>query len=329
MMFSTGVPLTIESAKMYIGHSGTIGIILAQLASFDNNTGGYSYFPIDSTQIDVYATTPNPQIAQQVNVAAGDNTDTGATFLLNIPVPNPGNYVLIFTCHHNSSAFLNANIKTSPYPLSIPGVFSVTGNDFRDFGKADSVTYSHQFYYPFYNIGLRLDGCPAPGRTIVTATTEAGPIITQQGNLLVSSIASGNQWYLNDSLLTDSTTQQIQPSLPGSYFTTIVDPNTGCVLTSNSLVWTPSTGNPNQRIGLRVGPNPNPGVFHVSFFTTDGGDLSIGLYDMLGQKILEQDYGAFTGAFDQTFSTTAAAGIYTLQIIHGSNTYYTRIIVKH
>ena len=40
--FTTGVPLTIESAKMYIGYSGTIGLILAQLASFDYSTGSFS-----------------------------------------------------------------------------------------------------------------------------------------------------------------------------------------------------------------------------------------------------------------------------------------------
>ena len=329
VMFSTGVPLTIESAKMYIGHSGTIGLTLAQLANFNNNTGEYSYLPLDTVTLNVFATTPTPHDTIQWNVAAGDNTDTGATYLLNIPVPNPGNYIIIFNCLNHATAFLNANIKTNPYPLSIPGVFSVTGNDFRDLGKTDSITFSHQFYYPFYNIGLRLNGCPAPGRTAVAASTEAGPAITQQANLLVSSVAANNQWYLNDSLLTDSTAQQIQPSLPGSYYTTVVDPNTGCVLTSNAIVWTPSTGNANQRIGLRVGPSPTTGSFHVSFYMSDNGDLSIGLYDMLGQTILQQDYGAFTGAFDQTFSTTVASGIYTLKIVHGSNTYYTRIVVKH
>jgi hypothetical protein len=329
VMFSTGVPLTIESAKMYIGHSGTIGLILGQLASFNNTTGQYSYLPLDSVTLNVYATTPTPHDTVQWNVPAGDNTDTGSTFLLNIPVPNPGNYIIIFNCLNHSTAFLNANIPTNPYPLSIPGVFSITGNDFRDLGKPDSVTFSHQFYYPFYNIGLRLYGCPAPGRTTVTATTEAGPTITQQGNLLVSSVAANNQWYLNDSLLTDSTGQQIQPFLPGSYYTKVVDPNTGCVLTSNAIVWTPGTGSANQRIGLRVGPNPNTGAFNVSFYMTDAGDLSIGLYDMLGQRVLDQEYGAFTGAFSQSFSTTAASGIYTLKIIHGSNTYFTRVIIKH
>ena len=329
MQFTTGVPLTIESAKMYIGHSGTIDLTLAQLASYNNNTGQYFYLPMYTTTINVYATTQHPDTAQQVNVAAGDNTDTGATYLLNIPVPTPGSYIIIITCNNYASAFLNANIKTNPYPLTIPGVFSITGNDFRDLGKSDSITFSHKFYYPFYNIGLRLDGCPAPGRTVVTATTETGPTITQQGSQLVSSIASGNQWYLNDSLLTDSTTQQIQPYLPGTYYTTVIDPNTGCVLKSNSLVWTPATGTPNQRIGLKVGPSPGPGVIHVSFYMLDTGDLSIGLYDMLGQQVFLQEYGAFTGVFNQTFSVTAAAGVYTLKIIHGSNTYYTRIIIKH
>ncbi len=89
VMFTTGVPLTIESAKMYIGHSGQISFTLAQLASFNENTGQYSYLPLYNTTIDVYATAAKPDTAQQVNVSPSDNTDTGATYLLNIPVPTP------------------------------------------------------------------------------------------------------------------------------------------------------------------------------------------------------------------------------------------------
>lgn len=330
VMFTTGVPLTIESAKMYIGYRGTIGLTLAQLASYDDNTGEYYYTPIDTFTLNVYATTPHPDSAQQVDVAAGDNTDTGATFLLNIPVPNPGNYVIIFNCNGYASAFLNANIKYNEYPFTIPGVFSITGNDFRDLGKADSVTYSHQFYYPFYDISLRLDGCPGTQRTAVTATSETAPVITQQGpDLLVSSAASGNQWYLNDSLLTDSTGPSIQPSLPGSYYTSVADATTNCSLISNAIVWTPSTGSGTQRIGLRVGPNPNTGNFNVSFYMTNTADLSIELFDMLGQKVYEEDHPGFTGAFSENIGTTLANGMYVMKIIHGTDTYEYKIIVKH
>ncbi len=329
MMFTTNVPLTIESAKMYIAHSGQMTFTLAQLASLDNSTGQYSYFPLYTNTIDVYATRPVPDTAAQIDVAAGDNTDTGAYFLLNIPVPTPGDYVILLDCSNTTSAFLNANIKTNPYPLSIPGVFSITGNDFRDYGKADSVTYSHGFYYPFYDIGIKLTGCAATQRTAITATTEASPTISQQGNALVSSAATGNQWYLNDSLMTDSTTQEIHPSSPGVYYTMISDANTGCVLTSNSIVYSLTSGNANSRIGLKVGPIPSPGYLNVSFYLSSNANLSIELYDVLGERVYEQDYGEFTGSFSKTLNTTLASGYYIMKIVHGTDTYEEKIIIKH
>ena len=330
-MFNTYVPLTIESAKMYFAHSGTMTFTLATLASLNDNTGEYSYFPLYTNTIDVYATKPVPDTSSQINVKPGDNTDTGATFLLNIPVPNPGSYILLLDCSNTTSAFLNAYIpaKSDPYPLTVPGVFAITGNDFRDFGKPDSVTASHQFYYPFYNIGLRLEGCPSATRTPVTATTQTSPVVSQQGPELVSSIATGNQWYLNDSLMNDSTTQQIQPYLPGVYYSVINDTKTGCVLTSNSIAFAPSTGDPNSRIGLRV-ENPSNGMFQLAFYMSTTDNTAITITDMVGQKVYEQDLPGFTGQFSQTISAGyLASGMYVLQIINGNNTYKKQIVIRH
>jgi hypothetical protein len=329
VMFTTGVPLTIESAKMYIGHSGQMSFTLAQLASFDNNTGQYSYFPVYSTTIDVYPTGPKQlDTLQQINVAPGDNTDTGGTYLLNIPVPTPGNYVIIFDCLNYASAFLNANIKTDPYPISIPGIFSITGNDFRDLGKADSVSFSHKFYYPFYNIGIRLPGCPGP-RAAVTGTTYPSPTITQQGNVLSSSAATNNQWYLNDSLLVDSTAQQIQPKYPGVYYTIVQDATTGCVLKSNSISFVPTSGNPNTRIGLRL-DNYNNGQFVLGFYMPDAANTTIEITDMAGRRVYEQQLPSFSGQFFGEISAgNLASGMYLLRIFHGSDVYKQKLVIHH
>lgn len=332
MRFTTYIPLTIESAKMYIGHTGQITFTLAQLVSYDYPSGSYSYIPLLSNTVDVYPTMPNynnKDTSVQINVPAGSTADTGAYFLVNIPVPTPGDYILMIDCENYASAFLNANIKTDPYPLTLPGVISITGNDMTDKVPADSISYPHKFYYPLYDIGIRLEGCPSASRTAVTATTEASPVITQQGNVLVSSIATGNQWYVNDSLLVDSTSQQITPSLPGTYYTIISDATTGCFLKSNSLVYTPNSGDPNSRIGLRVWPSPSPGYFNVTFFMENQDDLSIVLFDMLGQRVYQQDYGSFSGAFSQQLSTNLAGGIYTMKIFHGTDTYVYKVIVRH
>ncbi|HEY4108441.1 S8 family serine peptidase [Puia sp.] len=328
IMFTTGVPLTIESAKMYIGHSGQMSFTLATLASFNNNTGEYSYFPLYSTTIDVYATAVKPDTSAQVNVAPGDNSDTGATYLLNIPVPTPGNYVIIFDCLNYASAFLNANIKNDPYPVNLPGIFSITGNDFRDIGKADSISFSHKFYYPFYNIGIRLPGCPGP-RSAVTAGTEPSPKITLQGNLVVSSAAVNNQWYLNDTLLVDSTAQQIQPKYPGVYYTIVQDEATGCVLKSNSVVFTPTTGDANTRIGLRVN-NYNNGQFTLAFYMPDAANTAIEITDMAGRRVYQKQLPSFSGQFFGEISAgNLASGIYLLRIFHGNDVYKEKLVIHH
>ena len=328
VMFTTGVPLTIESAKMYIGHSGKITFTLATLASLNNNTGEYSYYPMYTTTIDVYATISHPDTAQQINVAAGDNTDQGATYLLNIPVPNPGNYIIIFDCSNYASALLNANIKTDPYPVTLPGVFSITGNDFRDYGKSDSVSFSHRFYYPFYNIGIRLPGCPGPRKAVV-ATTEPSPSISQSGNVFTSTAISGNQWYLDDSLLVGRTSDTLQAKFPGLYYTVVTDTVTGCQLTSNKLQFTP-TGDANTTIGLTIAPNPNPGVFQLEFGFTTAADTYVTLTNTLGQQVYQAAYPGFSGIFNQQVNVGyLASGIYALRIYHGSSTYTTSIVIRH
>jgi hypothetical protein len=248
-----------------------------------------------------------------VRVAPGDNTDTGATYLLNIPVPTPGDYIIIIDCDSLSTGFINVNNKTDGYPFSIPGIFSITGNDFRDYGKADSVSSSHTYYYPFYDIGIRLPGCPGP-RIAVTATTEPSPAVTLSGNILTSSASSGNQWYLNDSALAGSTGVTDTAKFPGVYYTVVNDPVTGCVLTSNKVTFTP-TGDANTTIGLTTAPNPSTGVFQLEFYMVTADNTAITLSDMMGQKVYEADYPGFSGLFNQQVNVgNLASGMYVLRL---------------
>jgi len=330
MMVSTYVPLTIESAKMYIGYSGKITVTLATLLDLTWNSAksenNYHFQPLYSTTIDVYATKKVPDSSFQINVPTSDNSDTGATFLLNIPIPNPGNYILITDCSPTTNAFLNVNINKDPYPITIPGVFAVTGNDFRD-GKTDSIAYSHKFYYPFYNMGIKLMGCPTP-RTAVTAQTEASPAVTLNGKLLSSSSATNNQWYVNDSLLSGHTGQTDTASIPGVYYTVVSDPATGCQLTSNKVTYTPSGGDPNDAIGLKMWPVPTKYYFNLLFYMSSPANTSVSLINMMGQRVFEEDYPNFSGLYSKQIPTgDLASGLYTLQIIHGGQTWHKQLSI--
>jgi hypothetical protein len=58
-------------------------------------------------------------------------------------------------------------------------------------------------------------------------------------------------------------------------------------------------------------------------------DLDIAFYDVLGQKVWENDYGTFTGQFQKTLSTTLASGYYFMKIYFGGATYEYPVIVTH
>jgi subtilase family protein/GEVED domain-containing protein/type IX secretion system substrate protein len=323
--FTTHTPLTIESAKMYIGYSGQISLTLATLVSYTDQD--YSYYPIYNTVIDVHPTTQHPDTSYQVNVAAGDNSDTGAVFLLNIPVPTPGNYIILINCLNYTSAFVNANIPSNPYPFTLPGVIDITGNDFRDYPNADSITYFQKFYFPFYNLGIRLPGCPGP-RTAIKTTSAVPPTIVLNGKVFSSTDSTGNQWLLNGAAISGANSDTLTGTTAGVYQTMVTDPATGCTLYSNKINFN-NGGDANASIGLTVTSNPNPGVFQLQFYFPTTDNLNVSMYNALGQRVYSAAYPDFTGTFyRQMDMENLASGVYVLKIIHGNNSYIQKIIIK-
>jgi hypothetical protein len=317
---------------MYIAHNGQISLTLATLIS--STSKGFSYYPLYTTSLNVYATKPVPTGAVQTNVSAGDNTDTGGIFNLNIPIPTPGSYIIIIDCSDSTSAFINvfgsSSSSTVPYPVSIPGVMSITGNNLNN-GGADSLTAYKRFWFPFYDIGIQLTGCPGTARTPIVATVATAPVISNNGNVFTSSFASGNQWYRGDTILTGATNQTDTAIYTGNYKTIVNDPTTGCLLPSNTIFFL-STGTNDvngSSIGLKVSPNPSNGVFQLQFNMTTQDNTSIILLNTLGQKAYEADYPNFVGSFNSMIDAGyLASGMYVLKIIHGNTTYVRKIIVK-
>jgi hypothetical protein len=328
---TTSVPLTLESARMYFAHNGTLTLTLGKLIS--DNGGSYSYTPISTTNIGVYATKPTPTTATTTPVSAGDNTDTGGIFNLNIPIPVPGDYILILACSDSTSTFLNTFSSSSsssiPYPVSIPGVISITGNNQNN--SATNDTAYKKYWVALYNVGIRLAGCPSGSRIPVVATTTSAPVITQNGNVFTSSFDEGNQWYRSGTLLVDSTNKTCTAIYSGTYQTIVTDTSTGCQLPSNSIpfVSTGTSSPSGASIGLTVSPNPNNGVFMLQFYMATRDNTSIILLNTLGQKVYEEDDPDFVGTYSKTIHPgSLASGMYVLKIIHGNNTYIRKILVK-
>jgi hypothetical protein len=316
--FHNDVPVTIETTRLYVGAGGKVNFIVADLSDYDSCSGSYSYFPISTNTIDVYPTTTTPS-----RVPSSDNSasDTGAVFLLNLAVPTPGDHVLIVLAQDSAFLFRNNGITKNPYPMGIPGVFTITGNSAINTADCTDTGFYHAYYYFFYDTRITLNKCPSP-RVAIKAKTPAPVVITRIGNMLSSNYASGNQWYFAGKLIPGATKQTDTLGPPGPYKVTVND-STGCSLVSDVYDYTPGND-----IGLIVSPNPNPGIFSIQFYLTSTQDVDYRVLDINGRLLYKSSHPNFRGSFNKSVNLGVVnAGVYVLQLQIGSNKYVRKIAV--
>ena len=324
MKFTTSVPLTIETVKLYTGNPGKITIIAADFVEYTSN-GGYRFQPISSVTVDVGATNPTPGPGVQPDNAA----DVGAVYAINLAIPDPGDHILILQCSDGATIFRNNGLNAitpNPYPFTIPGVISITGNSAG--GNTNPNQYL-SFYYFFYDIKVKLDGC-ASGRVPVVAGTSVTPVITLNGSTFSSSVATGNQWYLNSNPISGAT-GQTYTAVDNGVYQSVVTSALGCTSSSNEITFG-VTGVPDidpAEIGLKVLPNPNDGRFTVDFTVNKKADLDITIMNTIGQKVYNSRTPGFIGRYTQPINAgKLASGVYLLQIQHDQKSYLKKLIVR-
>jgi hypothetical protein len=314
--FTNNVPVTIENARLYIGYPGKITFIVADITNLDTATGSYSYTAISTATIDAYATNPDPQAGA---VTGNPASDTGAIFHLGLSVPTAGKHSIIITSDGNASIFRNNSISSQPYPFTLPGIFSITGNG--AISSSNSTLYQ-QYYYFFYDMLVRTAGCPS-ARSAVVASAGAHPVITINGNILTGAQAATYQWYINDSLLRGHTSQSDTAQVTGVY-TVVATDTFGCSQTSNAISYNSGKG----AIYLSTHPNPSKGSFEVNFITGKAGNVDLFLYNALGQAVYHQYLGHTAGVYSYQVNDPAlAAGIYMLKIQVDKEAYTDKILV--
>ena len=314
--FTNNVPVTIENARLYIGYPGKLTFIVADITNLDTASGSYSYTAISSTTIDAYATNPNPQAG---SVTGNPSSDTGAIFHLGLSVPTAGSHSIIIVSDGNASIFRNNGITSQPYPFTIPGIFSITGNS--ALSTTNSSLYQ-QYYYFFYDMLIRTAGCPT-ARTAVVASTSTAPIISLNGNVLTSTSAAKYQWYINDSLLSGHTSQTDTANVTGIY-TVVATDAFGCSQTSNAVSYNQGKG----AIYLSTHPNPSNGVFLVNFITGKAANIDLSLYNVLGQQVYHRYVGNTAGVYSYLVNAPyLAAGIYMLKVQVGKDSYTDKVLI--
>jgi hypothetical protein len=327
--FNNTVPIVIETARLYVGYPGQVKITLGNIVSEDLTTGGYSYQPLGQTILDVYATTPSPTPGA---VTGNPAADIGAIYYLNIPVSTTGDHVLIVEClrsqGRSDSATIfrnNAITGTTTYPMSIPNIVSITGNSAHTGTAQES-----QFYYFFYDTKVNTGACISD-RVAVVATTATVPVITQSADSLVSNITTGNQWFLNDTtVISGANGKNYKPTKSGKYKVVVTDAF-GCQQTSNTISFVATAINnvSATEIKLSVSPNPNRGVFNLSFEVSGKADLTIDIVSASGQKVYNSTISDFSGKYSKQLSLDGVSSeFYILKIQHNKKNYVQKILIQ-
>lgn len=320
---NNSVPINIETARLYIGYPGKIKFILGNLITET------SYQPLASTTIDVYPTTPTPAPG---DVSSNSPADTGAIFRLNLPVTSVGDHIILIQCldkngnvdtitNLGATIFRNNGITGTTYPIGVPNIFSITGNG--------AGTTQNQYYYFFYDMKINTGACVSDRIPVIAAASPA-PVISQQADSLVSSISSGNQWYFNDTAINGANGASYKPTRTGRYKSVVFDAFS-CQQASNEITVavTASIDVIAREIGLNVSPNPNNGIFHLSFEVSGKADLSIELLSASGQRVYNSNYAGFSGKFSKQIRIDRiSSGFYILRIQHNKKTYLQKILVQ-
>ena len=170
------------------------------------------------------------------------------------------------------------------------------------------------------------------------------PIITQSGSNLASSVVSGNQWYLNNSIIIGATSQNYPPTQSGNYSLVVIDSN-GCSASSVVFNYTITSMDVSNRSGseIVIYPNPNDGKFKISFGQSElvfvsrilkQGCLAearvqhdIFIYNMLGEKVF-QSSSLNRQTSNEIDLSASPKGIYFVKIYDGYENHSEKIIVQ-
>ena len=310
MLVTTEIPVILQSARLYIGNSGTVTFNVA-------NSNGQV---VSTATINATATRTTPAAGAQND----DPNDQGHIYNLNLLLPAAGKYTITAVYDANVTLY-RSNGGVTGYPFKIGNVFSITGNNATSPTTPGDTTYYKQFYYYLYNLQVKSAGCPSPNRIAVTISK---PTISQSGNVLTSSFISGNQWYLDGVAITGATGQTYAPQQSGNY-TVQATLSGGCVVASDAYRWALISLNPGSGdIGLTAFPVPATTQLNVLFHAKTAGQITLSMINTSGRIFTTQTQNVSVGDFSTVLNVTnLPAGTYVLRANVGGKLYSVKVLV--
>ncbi len=144
------------------------------------------------------------------------------------------------------------------------------------------------------------------------------PTFRQDGDTLISSAKYDNQWYRNDTLLLNDTTQYLIITILGEYRVNVLNEANGCSTSSDSIDITTLTGINQLSMNsyqLSVFPNPTSGKVFITLNSSvaDIKDWNLQLTDVLGRTLYTMPSLNYTNEIDLS---NLSNGLYFLTVIN-------------
>lgn len=271
---------------------------------------------------DLSCVTNNPAASNQITMTVGAGVNASVSISSGSPTTVCSGETVIF-----SATPLNGG--TAPvFQWQINGI---------DFGSNSSV-----FSYDAFSDGdivtcimtssmTCASGSPATSNSISVSIypTLSAPVITQVGDTLFSNYPTNNQWYYTNILggfaISGATANYYIPVITGDYFVIVLDSN-GCLSDTSNIVSVYLGGIDEEGSSeIEIFPNPNNGIFTISYNSINGENAEINLVNSIGQTLVERRISNHsTNMFNASF---LAPGLYFLKLTTGKSVQLHKVLI--
>lgn len=175
-----------------------------------------------------------------------------------------------------------------------------------------------------------VQGNPATSQNFIAMVdpVPATPSITQNGFVLTSSSATGNQWYLNGNPISGATGQSYTATQNGNYSVVVTQNN--CSSPPSTIVTISGVGiDDYTALGqLKVYPNPANEQLNVILIMNENSDVTIRLINTLGQTVYAVQENNIQQMQKSIETANFSRGIYFLELSNENGRVLEKIILN-